>query len=270
MRIPPYGATSKSIIYLCLAVCSLFFTTRAASQNCDAVQSQFGEGETLRYKLYYNWGLIWISAGEAVFTLKDNGDNYHVEVVGQSFDSYSRLFKVKNTYKSTFAKSTFRPESFVRYVEENKYRRFDSLVFDRSTGMVNKLQGKNRSEAKWSTDRVEDCSFDLISILYYLRSVDIDGLKKGDRLGMNMYFDDKNYPIDMVVGKKGQKDVKNLGTYKALEVKPTVIAGKVFKEGAEMTVWVTDDTRKMPLIVESPLLVGSIKAVLTDYSKDKP
>lgn len=237
-------------------------------QDCNPASSPVSAYEKLTYKLYYNWGILWIPAGEAVFTLREDEESYAAEVVGQSYDSYSSLFKVKNIYRSKFSKETFRPHTFVRYIEENKYRRFDSLVFNRSTGMVNKLQGKNKAEAKWSSASVEDCSFDLISILYYMRTIDLDRTKKGDRIGVDMYFDDKSYPIDMVIGGKATKRVKNLGKFKAFEVKPTVIAGKVFKDGAEMSVWVTDDRRKIPLIVESPLLVGSIQAVLTQFTKE--
>ena len=46
---------------------------------------------------------------------------------------------------------------------------------------------------------------------------------------------------------------------------PEVIAGEVFPDGAELNVWVTDDGNHLPLIIESPLSVGSAKAVLKSY-----
>ena len=33
-----------------------------------------------------------------------------------------------------------------------------------------------------------------------------------------------------------------------------------------MNVWVTDDENKIPLLIESPVSVGSVKAVLKEYN----
>ena len=44
-----------------------------------------------------------------------------------------------------------------------------------------------------------------------------------------------------------------------------LVEGTIFKAGDDMTVWVTDDKNKLPLYVETPILVGTIKAKLKSY-----
>jgi hypothetical protein len=44
-----------------------------------------------------------------------------------------------------------------------------------------------------------------------------------------------------------------------------VIAGNVFKDDAKMTVWVSDDQNRIPVLIESPVSVGSVKMVLKEY-----
>ena len=51
-----------------------------------------------------------------------------------------------------------------------------------------------------------------------------------------------------------------------VKVIPDLVTGNVFKDGNRMHVWVTDDANKLPLLIESPLSIGSAKAVLKSYS----
>ncbi len=42
-------------------------------------------------------------------------------------------------------------------------------------------------------------------------------------------------------------------------------SGRVFKEKESLTVWVSDDDNKIPLLIKADLAVGSLKASLTEY-----
>ncbi len=54
--------------------------------------------------------------------------------------------------------------------------------------------------------------------------------------------------------------------FNAIKFMPEVVAGNVFKENTAMSVYVSNDKNRIPLLIESPVSVGSIKAVLKDYS----
>ena len=56
-----------------------------------------------------------------------------------------------------------------------------------------------------------------------------------------------------------------MGTYNAIKIAPQLIEGTIFKGGEKMTVWISDDDNHIPLRVDSPILVGSIKVDLIDY-----
>ena len=62
-----------------------------------------------------------------------------------------------------------------------------------------------------------------------------------------------------------KKKIKGLGVFEAYVFSPATIAGEVFKDGDEMKVWVSKDQNRIPLLIESPIAVGSVKAVLMDY-----
>ena len=56
-----------------------------------------------------------------------------------------------------------------------------------------------------------------------------------------------------------------MGTFNAIKIMPLLIEGTIFKGGEKMTVWVSDDENHLPLRVDSPILVGSIKVDLIGY-----
>ena len=48
-------------------------------------------------------------------------------------------------------------------------------------------------------------------------------------------------------------------------IQPELIAGEVFDEDSYMTIYVSADDNRLPLVIESPLIVGKMKAVLYDF-----
>jgi len=46
--------------------------------------------------LYYNWNFVWLSAGEVIFEIKDEGDYYHIDVTGRTYASYEWFCKVRD------------------------------------------------------------------------------------------------------------------------------------------------------------------------------
>ena len=98
-----------------------------------------------------------------------------------------------------------------------------------------------------------------------MRNLDTDGMKKGDKIAVKMLFDKEIYPIHIRYNGKEKKDVRNLGKFNTIKIHPDLVAGNVFKDGDKMTIWVSDDKNKIPLIIESPVSVGSVKAVLKSY-----
>ena len=83
---------------------------------------------------------------------------------------------------------------------------------------------------------------------------------------LQIFMDKETWPLTMTyAGKESNVKVKGVGRFNTIRLKPEVIAGEIFEEGTEMNIWVTDDENRLPLLIESPLSVGSVKAVLKDY-----
>jgi hypothetical protein len=64
----------------------------------------------------------------------------------------------------------------------------------------------------------------------------------------------------------GRETIKTkYGKFRAIKFKPLLIKGTLFEAGEKMTVWVSDDPNHIPLRVESPIIVGSVKADMVEF-----
>ncbi len=237
------------------------------SAGCAIENKAIGMAEKIVYKAYYNWQFVWIPAGEAEFQVKKVGNDLHITVIGRTYEAYDPFFKVRDYFHSVVDAKTMYPKSFVRIVQEGDYRKFDSLSFRQEDRIAISYNGRARSTAKRKLFQLEDCTHDLLSVLYFMRNTEVDRYTSGDFVPTRMLFDEKIYPIKVrYAGKEAEKAISDLGTFQTVKVVPDLITGNVFKDGNKMTVWVSDDANKLPLLIESPLSVGSAKAILSGWS----
>ena len=106
---------------------------------------------------------------------------------------------------------------------------------------------------------------DMVSSFYYLRNhLDTKNIKQGDVFDMNMFFDRGNYKFRLkLLGRDTLKTT--FGNVPTMIFRPYVESGRVFEEEESLTVWVTDDANKMPIVIKADLVIGSLKATLTAY-----
>lgn len=258
-------AFAAAIVGMVLLSATVHNTTDT-NDLCSIPNTAFKDGEHIVYKAYYNWQFVWIPAGEADFKIKENKDTYEITVIGKTYPAYDAFFRVRDYFHSVIDKNTMYPQYFVRIVEEGNYRKFDSISFNQEQKIAISFNGKTRETAKRQLINLNTCTHDLLSILYFLRNTDISRYKVGDKIPTCMLFDEKIYPISVKYDKKyNNYKIKELGSYDVIKVIPDLIAGNVFKEGNLMNIYVSNDNNKLPLLIESPLKVGSAKAVLKSY-----
>ena len=88
----------------------------------------------------------------------------------------------------------------------------------------------------------------------------------GARIPVKIFADKETWPLSVQYnGREDNKKIKGQGHFNTLKFSPQVIEGDIFPEDADVQVWVSDDGNHIPLVIESPLSVGSAKAVLKHH-----
>lgn len=233
----------------------------AKDDFCHTTNKCLQAGEKLRFVIYYNLSAIWVAAGEAAFTtsLTDlNGKKvFHIVGDGRTYDHYNWIFKVRDRYETFLDTSNLLPYKFIRDVNEDGYKIFNHVTFNRDY---------NKAYSNRKRFDVPVCVQDVLSAIYYARNIDYSKYKTGDKIPFSMFLDDEVYHLYIRYAGKARIKTK-YGIFNAIKITPLLIEGTLFKGGEDMVVWVSDDRNHIPLRVESPILVGSVKVDLMSFSK---
>ncbi|MFI5135018.1 MAG: DUF3108 domain-containing protein [Chitinophagales bacterium] len=250
----------KSFFFFVVIIFSAFTIVKAQPpQSCEVTNHAFLPGEKITYKVVYNWNSLWLNAGEVTFTVNDGvfGANkvYHVVGEGTSYKSYDWFYKVRDTYESYIDQETMLPLKFVRNVNEGGFTIYNNVTFEHD---------QNKAISTHGEFKVPDCVQDVLSAVYYSRNIDFNKYKINDTIPLNLFLDDSIYHVYIrYLGKEILKT--QIGEFNCIKFKPLLINGTIFRGGEKMTVWVTDDDNKIPVLVESPIVVGFIRAELYKY-----
>lgn len=233
------------------------------------VKRHFRDGEEVTYVVYYHWGFVWVRAGETVITVSKTTykgkDAYYFRGFGKTYKSWEWFYKVRDTYESWMDAETFLPLRFRRDVYEGGYTIFEDIRFDHDSLIA---WERKDTEKTFSPYSIEPCTFDVLSAVFYVRSMDLSQLRPGDKFDIKVFIDKELYPLKVTyLGKDTLKT--DLGTYRVVVMMPELIPGTIFKAGAKMFVWATDDDARLVLQAAAPVIVGEIRAELKSYKNNK-
>ncbi len=259
----------KKWAFLILLIFCLSFTGASLykdSTSCSINNEAFQVGELLTYKVYYNWNFLWLSTGEITFEVKSGviyeKSCYHVVSIGKTYEAYDWFFKVRDKYETFIDKTTMLPLKFIRDVNEGGYTIDENITFNNEKNIAIELKDDDKVP---TTFKIPNCTQDILSAVYYSRCLDFSNYKPNEIIPITVFLDKTVYPL--YVRYIGKETIKTkLGKFKCIKFKPLLIEGTLFEGGEEMIVWVTDDKNKIPIRVESPIIVGSIKVDLINYS----
>jgi hypothetical protein len=233
--------------------------------NCSTSNSTWQGGEEITYTLYYQLNFIWIPAGEATFKVKDLGDRYVISADGKTISAFEWFYEVNDHYESVIDKETLLPISFSRDIQEGKYVWWDKFTFDQQNKKVHATKGWPNKPTKYYSADVSGCMHDLISIVYSVRNVDFNKYIPGQHFGVKVFVEEE-YPLQVEVKEKNsEQKIRGLGKHKTHLIRPEMVAGHFFDEDTYMDVYISADRNHLPLMIESPVSVGKVKAVLTGY-----
>lgn len=230
-----------------------------ADEFCTIRNTSFHPGEQLNFVVYYSIIGIYVNAGNATVVTNlarmNNHPVYHITGFGKSNSSYDWISKVNNRYETFVDTATLQPMKFIRDVHEGNHKKYEQVSFNRKAKTAVSNDG---------VYKVPACVQDVVSSLFYARNINFNKHKPGDKIAFSMFLDGEVY--NMYLRYMGKEEIKTkYGKFQAIKIKPLLLKGNVFDGGEKMNVWVSDDANRIPLRVESPLSVGSVKVDMMGY-----
>jgi len=235
----------------------------------------FDSGEKLSYVIQYRCLGIRSDVGNARLVLSTAPDCQGRAVFqsiasGETVKFFDSFFKVRDVYKARFFADNGRPIWFHRDIYEGGYEVSNDMNWDIVTDEID-------AKAKYiSSQREKDtlligrpCTYDLISMFYAARNMDFSDVVSGKNYPLSFVIDDEMFDIYFRFEGREEKKIPKMGTFKTMKFALKVIAGEVFDGKNEIFLWITDDDNKIPVWIESPIIVGTVMGRLTGYDNLK-
>lgn len=263
---------NKSIFTLLAA---LALSIGSSKSQCSVTNIPFQSGEELRYDLYIKLGFATTKGGFAKLSTQSTTykgtSAYKMDLISETEGLARKLFSLNDTL-TAYTNKNLTPLAYMKDAHEGGDYTKERLVYnynDDASLLINSVRHKN-GEFKFDEKIIASgCTYDLVSILFYCRTLDYANMKIGQETTVNFISGKKRGTMRIVYN--GKETVKANDGKKYNTIKLTLyIADEAFDDGKEaMKVYLSDDNNRIPISLETKLKVGSTKAILKSYKGNK-
>jgi hypothetical protein len=218
-----------------------------------ASERPFGPGESLRFAVQYgfiNAGTAWLEVPKAVEV--DGRPAYLLVARAESNSVIDKIYRVRNRIESTWDREGRFSWHYEEDRHEGKHRFKSEISFD-----------PDMLEARYHDGQVYPVPpnvQDALSAFYYTR---YQALPLGGSILFDYHASRRSQPLEVRV--LGRERVKvPAGTFDCVVVEPLLKAGGVFKNSGRLVIWLTDDERRIPVLMRSKVTIGSVSVELQE------
>jgi Protein of unknown function (DUF3108) len=208
---------------------------------------------------YFQFSIDWngLNGGSSLMQVQniqrlDGRRVYRIVTKSESNSFVSKFYKVRDRAESYIDAESLYSRRFVKHLREGSYKKDVDVRFDQETHKAAYDDGASMDVPA----RVHD----VLSAFYYVRT---QPLPAGATLLLPTHDNKRSYDMEVKVHKRERVQVP-AGTFDCVVVEPILKSEGVFKSKGSILVWLSDDARRIPVMVKSKVPVGSISISLTD------
>jgi len=203
-------------------------------------------------------------AGRAVQEATREGNEVRLVSTAKSADWLKLFFPVNDRIESVLIKGV--PPLFIgvprlyrERIHEGWTRFEKDAVFDREALEVNTSDFLKKTE---TTQKITKRTYDTLSSFFYFRTV---ALQVGTSSFIDIFDCKKLWNTEVQVLRREQVTIP-LGTFNTVVIKPLLKFQGIFARTGDIHIWLTDDERRIPVLMKSKVKIGSITVTLVGGS----
>jgi hypothetical protein len=215
----------------------------------------YGPGEKLVFSIDYGP----VNAGEGTLEITGIIESqgrpcYRIESRAKSNSFFSAFYKVRDKVVSHIDVAGLFSRYFSKRLREGTFKRTVEIEFDHEAGKARYADGREFDTLPGMHD--------ILSAFYYVRTLD---LEPGTPHGVMTHSSRKNYSLQVLVHRRERVEVP-AGTFDCIVVEPIIEGEGLFQHEGQLTIWLSDDEHRLPVLMKTKVKVGSIDASLKEYT----
>lgn len=250
---------SLHLVFWVLLVCGMGIVSgslaSSAIPDSNRIRGhQFGPGEKMIFNITY--GIV--VAGEATLEIAGMTEYqghlcYNIQSKTKSNRFFSSIYKVRDKIVSYIDFEQLYSRYFYKRLREGDYKKNVEISFDHEA----KLARYSNGDEYPTVAGVQD----VLSAFYYVRSLE---LEPGGVYAVPAHSSRKTYDLKVLV--HGRERVKvPAGEWDCLVVEPVIEGEGLFKHEGKLTLYLTDDEFKIPVMIKTKVPLGTIDVELKEY-----
>jgi len=234
----------------------------------------FQPGEMLKYDLHIKLA-ISTKGGQATLSTRQvmygGQEALKMSLTTNSQGFARKIFKMDDTLSCITTKELV-PLAYLKDAHEGGDYTKERLGYSYPGDGTVKVRAKRDKNGTFRFDDTltfKTCTYDLLSVVFYARTLDYSTMKKGDKKSVNFVSGRKQLIMQII--HDGTENQKSSDGTKYSCVKLVLkISDDAFEDEDEaMKVWITNDANRLPIRMDSKLKVGSTKAILKSFTGNK-
>jgi hypothetical protein len=223
----------------------------------------FDRGENAVYHASWN-GLVSVATAEIHTTTEwiEGKKFYNVRVEANTSKLLDFIWRMRDTITARIEANGLTPNHFTFSQRENR-KVIDTVAnFNRMTKKWSVRRDERRKVKSYQFDQPTN-TLDPITAVYLARSQE---LKVGDHLYFHIFGGKYRYLLDLEIERRETIRLKS-GSVDAFKIVPRIknVADQGYAERLnEAAVWITADERRLPVMLRSKIIFGSIYLELAD------
>lgn len=253
---------------LFISLIIFFFSSIVSANARDTIIAAFKDGEKLSYDVKYSSALFTSSIADVVMDVKHEGTKYKITAIGKTRPFYGAFFEIEDVYHSWIDVGTMRPLRTTSKIKEGGYQYRTAFDYNWSNNIVHTLgQNIKRGTTYTKAMPLKEDSFDALALFYNMRCVDMAMIVPHKRYKLNLVLEDTIRVVEYRLLGPDITKINKVGKFRTLKVACTIAteSGDALKDGSEFYIWLSDDKNRIPIYMESPIRVGSIKVYLNKW-----
>jgi hypothetical protein len=228
-----------------------------AAHATDTDIVPFGVGEKLTYQIFWGPFVVGRATLEVVaIEPVDGHDCYHLAAKAKTSGLIDLLFPVNSTAESWLDREGFFTRKYSENRTEGSHHRATDTHYDyenKQAVMTNRLNGRERRVA------LDQPVEDVVSSIYVVRT---RKLMLDSEQMFTINDGATNYNVTVRPDERKSLWVRPVGDIQALRIEPMPTLNIVSANKGRLWFWISDDARRLPLLVNSDLKFGNAKLVL--------
>lgn len=196
---------------------------------------------------------------EVTETVDRDRDVYKVTSTTKSNKFISMFYPVIDVVESYVDLKRFYPHRYRSIQHEGTYRSNKEIVFDRDKNVATFIN-YNKAGGKKQQSEIAPGAQDPLSVIYYFRTLQ---LEVGKDIYIEVHDGKQNWTLVVKVLKK-EKITTPAGSFDTIKVKALMRYEGLFLNKGDVFVWFTDDSNRIPVMMESKIKIGHVTATLIE------